>query len=120
MTDDPFESFAEVSYETLLTLLFIAAMLALNKTLYAFIQVTTAIIFCENIVAITIVPILVWLTVTDDLLSYYVVGVLLFWNFTLVTYIIKKVLAINAPASAVVALFYFAATYFGAFALGQL
>ncbi|MGZ8190257.1 MAG: hypothetical protein ACXWTS_03400 [Methylococcaceae bacterium] len=120
MTDDPFESFTEVSYETLLTLFFIAMMLALNKTLYAFIQVTTAILFCENIVAFSIVPILVWLTITDDLLSYYALGLLLFWNFTLVTYVFKKVLSINTAASAVLALFYFTATYFGAFALGQM
>jgi hypothetical protein len=120
MTDDPFESFAEVSYETFLTLLFIAVMLALNKALYAFIQVATAILFCENVVAVAIVPVLVWLTMTEDLLSYYLLGLLLFWNFALVTYIIKKVLAINTPASAVLSLFYFASTYFGAFAMGQM
>ncbi len=50
MTDDPIESFTEVSIETLLTLIFIGVMLFFNRTLYAYVQVTTAIIFCANII----------------------------------------------------------------------
>ncbi|MGZ4975554.1 MAG: hypothetical protein ACXV8O_00270 [Methylobacter sp.] len=120
MTDDPIESFTEVSVETLLTLMFIGIMLFLNRTLYAYVQVTTAIIFCANIIALFIVPVLIWLTISEEPLSYYVLGLLLFWDYSLVTYIIKQVLSVNLFASLVLSLFYFIATYFGAFALGQL
>ncbi|CAA9892297.1 conserved membrane hypothetical protein [Candidatus Methylobacter favarea] len=120
MTDDPVESFVEVSIVTLLTLLFIGIMLFFNKTLYAFIQITTAILFCANIVACFIVPVIIWLTVSEDPLSYYFFAILLFWDYAMVTYIIKCTLSINILASTVLALFYFTATYFGAFALGQL
>jgi len=120
MTDDPIESFTEVGLETLLTLMFIGVMLFFNRTLYAYVQVTTAVIFCGNIVAVFIVPVLVWLTISEEPLSYYFLSLLLFWDYTLVTYIIKQVLSINILASIVLSLVYFIVTYFGAFALGQL
>jgi hypothetical protein len=120
MTDDPLESFTEVSIETLLTLLFIGVMLFFNRTLYAYVQVTTAIIFCANIIGLFLIPVLIWLTVSEDPLSYYFLAILLFWDYAVVTHIIKRVLSINLIASLVLSLFYFTVTYFGAFALGQL
>ncbi|TAN65487.1 MAG: hypothetical protein EPN17_16545 [Methylobacter sp.] len=120
MTDDPIESFTEVSLQTFLTLLFIGVMLFFNRTLYAYVQVTTAIIFCANIVGLFVVPVLIWLTISEEPSSYYLLSLLLFWDYSLVTYIIRQVLSINVFASSVLALFYFIATYFGAFALGQL
>ncbi|MDP1969671.1 MAG: hypothetical protein Q8K42_01900, partial [Methylobacter sp.] len=105
---------------TLLTLMFIGVMLFLNRTLYAYVQVATAVIFCANIVALLIVPVLVWLTVSEDPLSYYFLALLLFWVYVVVAHIIKQVLSINLFAGLVLSLFYFTTTYFGAFALGQL
>jgi hypothetical protein len=120
MTDDPVEAFFEVSIETFLTLLFIGLLMFLNKTLYVYIQITTAILFCANVISVAIVPVMVWLTVTEDLLSYYVLGLLLLWDFAVVAYIMKRSIIINTPASIALASFYFIATYLGAFALGQL
>lgn len=120
MTDDPLESFTEVSIETFLTLIFIGVMLLFNRTLYAYVQVTTAIIFCANIIGVFVVPVLIWLTVSEEPLSYYFLVLLLFWDYVVVTHIIKQVLSINFFASLVLSLFYFTATYFAAFALGQI
>jgi hypothetical protein len=120
MTDDPIESFTEVSLETLLTLVFIGVMLFFNRTLYAYVQVTTAIIFCANLIGLFVVPVVIWLTVSEDPLSYYFFSLLLLWDFAVVANIIRQVLSINIFASMVMSLFYFIATYFGAFALGQL
>ncbi len=120
MTDDPIESFTEVSIETFLTLLFIGVMLFFNRTLYAYVQVTTAIIFCANIIALFIVPVMIWLTISEEPLSYYLLGLLLFWDYLVVTHIIRQVISVNLVAGLVLSLFYFTVTYFGAFALGQL
>jgi hypothetical protein len=120
MTDDPIESFYEVSFETLLTLLFIGVLLFFNKTLYAFIQVSTALILCANVVSLFIVPVMIWLTVSDDPLSYYITFSLILWDYALVTYIIKKVVDINILASMALSFLYFVTTYFGAFGLGQI
>lgn len=120
MTDDPFESFTEVSIEILITLMFIGFILHLNKTLYAYIQVTTAILFCANIVSLFVIPILIWLTVTEDLLSYYSLGMLFIWEFTLIAYIFRKVISINIAASLALSALYFTVAYLGAFAIGQM
>jgi hypothetical protein len=120
MTDDPFESFYEVMIETGLTLLFIGLMMFFNKTLYGFMQVTTAMMLCANVVALFIIPVMIWVTVSEDPLSYYLLFALIFWDFALVTYIFKKVIEVNILASITLALLYFVTTYLGAFGLGQL
>jgi hypothetical protein len=120
MTDDPFESFYEVTIETGLTLLFIGLMMFFNKTLYGFLQVTTAMMLCANVVALFIIPVIIWVTVSEDPLSYYLLFALIFWDFALVTYIFKKVIEVNILASIILALLYFITTYLGAFGLGQL
>lgn len=119
MTDDPFESFAEVAIQIMLTLIFIGIILRLNKTLYAFIQVTTAILVCANIVSFFVIPVLIWLTVTEDILSYYCMGLLFTWEFTLMAYIFRKILSVNQAASLVLSVIYFTVAYLGAFAIGQ-
>lgn len=120
MIDDPFEAFYEVSLQILLMLTFVGIMLLLNKTLYVYVQISTAFIFCANIIAIFIVPVMVWLTVTEDLYSYYLFFLLITWYYAIIAYIIKHTLTINFPASLVLALFYFIATYLGAFSIAQL
>lgn len=119
MIDDPLESLYEISFQIAFMLGFIAFMLALNKTMYVYVQVTTAFIFSANVVSIFVVPVMVWLTVSEDMFSYYLLFALLAWYFAIVTYIVKHTLIINLPASMVLALFYFIVTYLGAFALGQ-
>ncbi len=119
MKDDPFESFTEVSVQIILALLFIALLLRLNKTLYAFVQVTTAIVISSNAISIFVVPVLIWLTVDEGILSYYCLGILFVWELTVIAYIFRKSLALNTAASLVVSFLYFIITYLGAFALGQ-
>ena len=119
MTDDPFESFTEVSVQIILALLFIALLLRLNKTLYAFVQVTTAIVISSNAISIFVVPVLIWLTVDEGILSYYCLGILFVWELTVIAYIFRKSLALNTAASLVVSFLYFIITYLGTFALGQ-
>ncbi|MDP3009640.1 MAG: hypothetical protein Q8N30_11315 [Methylococcales bacterium] len=119
MTDDPFESFFEVAFELLLTFGFVAVMLFFDKMLDAFIQLITAILFCTNVLSVFFVPIMVWVTVTDDPLSYYVMVVLVLWFYALITHIIKAALAIDLLASLALSLLYFIVVYIGAVGLGQ-
>ena len=120
MTDDPFEALYEVSFQVALTLIFIAVILSLNKTLYVYVQVTTAILFSANFISLFLVPVMVWLTVSEDPWSYYIFSLLIAWYYSIITYIFKHALIINIPASLVLSLLYFIATYLGAFALGQM
>lgn len=114
---DPWDAFWEVNIETVFTLVFVALMMILNRNFHYYLQVVTAFLVCENFIAIFGVPVMIWLTVTDDFLSYVVFGILVFWDICLVTYIIKQVLSINVPASLAVACIYFICTYGGAYSL---
>jgi hypothetical protein len=120
MIDDPVESFYEIVIQVVSMLGFIGIMLSLNKTLYAYVQVTTAFMFSANVISAFVIPVMVWLTVSEDLYSYYLFFLLLAWYYAIVSYIIKCTLVINVPASMVLALLYFIATFLGAFALGQM
>jgi hypothetical protein len=120
MTDDPFESFFEVAFELILTLIFFGIALFFDKRLYAYIQVTTAVVFCANVLSLFVIPVIVWLTVTDEPLSYYMMSILILWFYALITYIIKSALTIDLLASSALSLFYFIVVYLGAFGLGQL
>ncbi len=120
MVDNPVEAFFEISIETMLTLIFIALILVLNKSLYAYIEISSALLFSENVASIFGAPVFAWLTVTEDLLSYYVFGGIVFWEFLVIAYILKRTLAVNTPASLVMSLIYFTTTYVGAYSLGQL
>ena len=120
MTDDPFESFTEVTIQIFLTLIFISFILQLNKTLYAFIEITSSILVCANIISFFIIPVLIWLTVNEDILSYYCLILLLIWEFVVMANIFKKVLAINYAASLAFSVLYYTITYLGAFSIGQI
>lgn len=114
---DPTEAFVEVILETLLTLGFVALMLLFNKTIHLYISIVTAILVCENIVALFGLPIIIWLTVSESWLSYSIVACLIVWDYVLVSYIIKKVLAVNIVATMIVSFAYFALTYAGAYGI---
>lgn len=119
-TDDVIESFFELSLEIGLSFLFISFMLYFNKNLHALIQVLSAVLFCANVISFLFIPTVVWLTLTEEISSYYSIGLLVLWYYVLITNIFRKALAINIAASFALAFFYFMTVYVGAFALAQL
>ncbi len=114
---DPSEALFEVILETTLTLIFVGLIVLLNKTTHLYFQIATAILFCENVVAIFGVPVVFWLTISEDWLSYVLFGLLILWDFVLITFIIKKLLSINIAASLTMAFIYFIMTYVGAYGI---
>ncbi len=120
MTDDPYESFFEIIFEISLSLIFVGVMLFFDKRLYAYVQVTTAIFFCTNALSIFFIPVIVWLTVTDEPLSYYLMSLLIIWFYALITQIIRLALTIDLLASSALSLLYIIVVYLGAVGLGQM
>ncbi len=119
MSDD-IESIFEVILETLLTVGFVAAILLLNRSFHSLVQVGSAVLFSQNVVALMLVPVVFWVTVAEDTPSYAVLGLFMFWAFVLIAHIFKQVLQINRPASLVVSLFYFLVAYGGAYGIDSL
>ena len=112
---DPTEAFIEVIIETSFTLAFVAIILLFTKSMHLYVQIISAVLFCENVVAFFGVPAVIWLTITENPISYYLAGALVIWDYVLITYIIKEVLSIILAASLILSFFYFGMTYFGAY-----
>lgn len=119
MTDD-IESITEVFFETLLTLGFIAFTLCLQRTMYTFIQVSSAILFCENTIAFLLIPIMFWVTIVEDWLSYGILLVILLWNWAIIAGIFKKIMNINALAGMVMSLLFILFSFGGGFVINNL
>jgi hypothetical protein len=118
MTDD-FESISEVFIETLLNLSFIALALWLNRSMHTYIQVASAILFCENFTSLFLLPTIFWATVAEDWLSYGALAIILFWTWALIGAIFKKILHINVFAGLVMSLFYLLFSFGGGFAINS-
>ncbi len=109
------EAVFEVILETLLTLSFAGIILLFNRGQHSYLQVCSSVLFCENVVAIFLVPTVVWLTVTNDIFSYLLAFLIVAWDYALIAFIVKKVLGINTSASCVISFLYFIYTYGGAY-----
>lgn len=114
---DPTEALLEVIFEIFITFCLVWVILRLNKTPHLFVQIITALLFCENIIASFLIPIVMWLTVSESIISYCLFVALALWDFILITFIIKKVLVLNLAASLTLSFFYFLITYGGAYSL---
>jgi hypothetical protein len=111
------EAFVEVLTGTGLTLLFVFILLNLNRSMHNYVQVTSAILLCENVVGIFAVPAIAWMVLTHSLFSKLLLTSIVLWNFALITYIMKKVLSIDIWAGLVVSFLYILCTYVSAYAL---
>lgn len=120
MIDDPLEALSDVSFEMLLTFIFIFTVLTLNSSMAWFIQVFSAVLVGKNVVACFALPILAWITVSESFASYLFLGVLVLWELLFLSYIFKQVLGINRFASLIIGIMYFIATYVGVFGINVL
>ena len=112
---DPFEAILEVGIETTLTLSFVAVLLLYKKALAGYLPAATSFLVCENIVAAFGLPVVIWLTTTDNLISYFVLLALILWDVAMISYLIKRILVINGFSAFFLSVVYFFATYVGAF-----
>lgn len=119
MSDD-IEAIFEVILETLLTQSFVALLMMANKSMDDFSRVCSAILFTQNVISILLVPVVFWVTTTEELASYGLMFVLMIWVVLLISRIFKQVLYINNAAAMVVSLSYFVIVYAGAYAIDSL
>lgn len=111
LLDDPIEAFFEVVLETTVTLSFIAIMLISLRGLHTFIQVATVFLFCENFGYFLGLPAVIWMTLTDDPFSYYIISLLVVWNVFMIANVIRQVLNVTTMAGLVMSIVYFFVTY---------
>ncbi len=114
---DPLDALIEAILETGLTLLFVEILLYFKNASAGFISAATSFLVCENIIATAGLPVIVWLTTTDDLLSYYILFGLMAWGVAVIAYLIMRILLISPVWAFVLSVVYFSVTHGGAFLL---
>lgn len=117
---DPLDALIEAILETGLTLLFVKLLLFFKKAGAGFISAATSFLICENIITTAGLPVFVWLTTTDDLLSYYILFGLMVWGVAVIAYLIMRILLITPAWAFVISIVYFSVTHGGSFMLMQL
>lgn len=120
MIDDPVDAIFDVTFETVLTMVFIATTLLLNRSFDKFVQVASGLLVCDNVLACLSLPLVAWITISESLFSYSILGLMFLWNMLIVSYIFNRVLKINTMASLVMGMLYFMVTYIGTFYLSAL
>ena len=117
---DFLDAFIQVALQTIMVFLLVIILLFYIKSLNLFIQVVTAFLMCENVLYIIGVPLMVWVTMTDELVVYFLLGIVLIWGVLIIAYIIRQLLFFNKGTCLFLSLAYYLLVYVGAFALGSI
>ena len=117
---DDIDAIVEVLVEAVLTLVFMAGLLFLNHSYNRFMPLTTALLFCENIAGVVLVPILFWISLSGTAASFVGLSVFLLWFLVLLSYFFKAVVAVNSAAATLVALCFLGFAYGGSYAVFNL
>lgn len=117
MVNDLLDAFIDVTEETILTIVLIFLILALNRSLNRFVQVASALIVSENLTGTIAIPVVAWLAMSGSILSYVLLSIIIVWELLIISYIFKLVLNINQTASVVMGIIYFIVTYLGVYGL---
>jgi len=113
----PIEAFFELGIEIILTFLFVAVLLYTVKAMNLYWRVLTAYFVCQDFISIIGVPILMWVTISDEVWSYYILGVVILWVMAVIAYINSQISDFGSFFSAVLSLAYFVSVYGGGFFL---
>ncbi len=118
---DPIQAFLETVVETLLTFVFVVVMLLISKKTHFFLQAYTAFIIIENLLFLSVSPILFWIDLINDLLTPYfafvVISILVIWCLAVLSFVIRQIFVISKFASVLLAFAYLGVTYVGTYTL---
>ena len=112
---DPIEAFIEVFIELVVTLILIGSLLVIKKSLDLFVPTLTAILVCENFVLLLGVPLVVWFTISDDVLIFYILAILVVWAVAIVAYILRQICGFSKLTSYIMSFAYYMIVFIGTF-----
>jgi hypothetical protein len=112
---DFLDAFIQVILQTIILFLLVTALLYYIKSLNLLIQVLTAFLMCENFLYIIGVPLMVWVTISDQLLAYFLLGGVLIWGILIISYILKQLLFFSTGTCLFMSVLYYLLIYIGAF-----
>ncbi len=111
------EAIIEVFIEIFLIFAFVAIVLFFTKDLTQYWKVLTSFFICQDFISIFALPLLIWVTVTDDSLAYYLLGAVMLWGVAIIAYINNQIISLGSFPSFLLSLTFFLGVYGGGFIL---
>jgi len=111
------EAFIEVGIEIVLTFLFVSILLFFTKAMDQFWRVLTAYFICQDFILIFSVPLLIWVTISEDAWAYYTLSIIMIWVISVFAYINNQIITSGSFVSTMLSLGYFVTVYGGGFLL---
>lgn len=111
------EAFILVGFEIVLTFAFILAFLYFTKAMDQFWHVLTAYFICQDFILIFSVPLLIWVTISENAWAYYTLAIVMLWAVAVFAYINNQITTSGSFVSAMLSLAFFVTVYGGGFLL---
>lgn len=111
------EAFILVGFEIVLTFIFILALLYFTKAMDQFWRVLTAYFICQDFILIFSVPLLIWVTISENAWAYYTLALVMLWAVAAFAYINNQIITSGSFVSTMLSLAYFVTVYGGGFLL---
>jgi hypothetical protein len=111
------EAIIEVFLEVFLIFAFVAIVLFFIKDMKQYWKVLTSFFICQDFISIFALPLLIWVTVTDDSWAYYSLAAVMLWGVAIITYINNQIVSLGSFPSFLLSLTFFLGVYGGGFIL---
>ncbi len=111
------EAIIQVFIKVVLILLFISIVLFFTKGMKQYLKVLTSYLVCQDLISIFALPLLIWVTVTDDSLAYYSLSAVMLWAVAIIAYINNQIISLGSFPSFLLSLTFFLSVYGGSFVL---
>lgn len=113
---DPVEASIQISAKLVFSLFFVLVAVLFARKFSLFVPAITAIIMCENLIALIGLPVLFWLHVTEIVvIPFYITVTLVVWGLAVTGFILRRMFSIKLGSAAMVAILYFLVADLGSF-----
>lgn len=113
---DPVEASIQISAKLVFSLFFVLVAVVLARKLSMFVPTMTAIIMCENLIALIGLPVVVWLHISETVvIPFYITMALVVWGLAVTGFILRQMFSIKLGSAAIVSVLYFLVADLGSF-----
>ena len=115
---DPVEASIQMSAKLVFSLFFVLVAVLFARKFSLFLPAITAIIMCENLIAIIGLPVVFWMhSVEEVVIPFYISVALVVWGLAVTGFILRQLFSIKLGAATAVSVLYFLTADLGSFLL---
>lgn len=114
---DPVEASIQISVKMLFSVFFVLTAVIFARKFKKFVPTVTAIIMCENLIAIIGLPLVIWMQFAEEMvfLPFYLSLTLLLWGGAVAGFIFRQSFSMKTGTTLIVAFMYFMIANLGSY-----